>query len=193
MANRIGRTNSPEPERIESWNWQPPFAELPEPGTVQDVDEVRPQITKFDLATHWRRGGYLGSLNADTDQRSREFLDELISNGLFVLPARTRRGIEIDHDAFLRLLARHNGRQLDTLCRKTGWDDQTFQAVIDSLVDRDMIFRLPFEPLISGRSDLSTFVTQGAYIACSTRDGSKQHRRAEDISPEVGRGWQSKP
>ena len=115
----------------------------------------------FDLTSHWRRGGFRESLTAGSDRDSAAFLDRLIANDLFVLPGTTLRGVEIRRDRFLRLIARYNGHQLESLRRRTGWDRPTFDHVIGSLIAQDAIFTLPFEPVIAERSNLYYFRDTG--------------------------------
>lgn len=168
--------NRPQPERIEPWTWQrqsAPLASLtpPEAGPTT-FDEV----ASFDLETLWRRGAYRGSLFAPTDRESDFFLDRLIREDLFPVPATTRRNRKIDSSAFLRSLARYNGCPLESLRGSLQWDKDTFSDVTATLIDRDLIFTLPFEP-IDGRADLYYF-----------RDTGVLHRLFNPKWTEDGRG-----
>lgn len=80
---------------------------------------------------------------------------------MFVLPQTTQRGVAIERSRFLRLLARFNGCPLETLRGALCWDKATFGSVIGDMLSRDLIFKLPYKPLLAGRSDLYYFRDTG--------------------------------
>lgn len=161
MVDRATTANTPPLDRIEPWHWRPALRALPinfEPQNVADNAELSEQ---FDLDTHWRRGGLRESLFAPNDPISEGRLDAIIAGGLFVLPQTTDRGVGIERSQFLKLLARYNGCPLESLRGVLRWDKATFESVIGDLLSRDLIFKLPYEPTIAGRSDLYYFRDTG--------------------------------
>jgi predicted AAA+ superfamily ATPase len=148
------KANTPPLDRIEPWHWRPNLRALPTSFEPQSVADDVEHSEQFDLDTHWRRGGLRESLFAPSDAMSEVRLDAIISGGLFVLPQTTARGVAIEKSQFLKLLARYNGCPLEALRGALRWDKATFRSVIDNLLSRDLIFTVPYEPLIADRSDL---------------------------------------
>lgn len=161
MVDGAPKANTPPLDRIEPWHWRPALRALPTSFEPQSVADDVEHSEQFDLDTHWRRGGLRESLFAPSDAISRGRLDAIISGGLFVLPQTTARGVAIEKSRFLKLLARYNGCPLEALRGALRWDKATFGSVIDDLISRDLIFTLPYEPLIAGRSDLYYFCDTG--------------------------------
>lgn len=161
MADGATRANTPPLDRIEPWHWRPALLSLPPDFELASVSGDTELPEQFELDTHWRRGGIRESLFAPSDAISEGRLDAIIAGGLFVLPQTTARGVAIEKSEFLKLLARHNGCSLETLRGAMHWDKATFELVIGGLLSRDLIFTLPYEPLVSGRSDLYYFRDTG--------------------------------
>ena len=145
-------------DRVEAWEWEAPRP-LPEPLEAPS-NEPEDNKTPFELDVHWMRGGFRGSLFAGSSSESERFLDNLIATGLVVLPEATVSGHPIDQSGLLRLLACYNGHPLESLRKKLQWDLNSFYLIIDYLIDRELIFRLPFLPK-NGRPDLYYFCDTG--------------------------------
>jgi len=160
VAETFPGRNRPGPERVEAWDWRPPEGIGGFSSSEDDAQGPQPQSDTFDLEMHWSRGGYRGSLFAETDDASAAYLDTLIATELIVLPAATVSGISIVQNDFLRTLARHNGCELETFRRRLQWDSGSFYHLIEDLCDKELIFRLPCRPL-SDRSDLFYFCDTG--------------------------------
>lgn len=152
-------TNRPQAERVEPWDWRPAVTSLVGFGSPENASETFDETRAFSIEEIWTRGGYHGSLFANSERASRDFLDQLIGNELFQLPPTTLRDLPIDKAEFQRNLARYNGCPLESLRNRLQWDKGTFEFVIKNLKDRGLIYTIPFEPM-DGRSNL--------YYICDT-------------------------
>lgn len=113
-------------------------------ATLEAAVEVEAlPLRPFTLAQHFQRGGFAGSLYADTDAASRQWRGSFLRDGLPLLPC-DRNGRPIDPQRFWSALARFNGEPQNVLQRRLQLDTPTFQAAVRCASQRELVSSLPF-------------------------------------------------
>lgn len=136
-------SNRKTPDRVEAWEYsQLSSISIDTPTTELTVEPRR----EFGLDDHWRRGGFVDSLFAETDRLSEQWRDDYIARHSPLLPSAARSGRPIEPTEIWRTLARYNGCQIESVRTKLQWDRAICDLVFARLLDAGVIFCLPYIP-----------------------------------------------